>query len=93
MPTRFCPALDLLRSSINRELGSARASVLTPERVARLHDAGFADPGRAPNYWKRYAVDQVDDAGIARELLTVLHDVYGYSGLPTLKVKTEKGRP
>lgn len=68
----------------------ALASVLTPERVARLHAAGFADPGRAPNYWKRYPLDQFDNAAIAHELLGVLHDVYGYNGLPTLKVKTEE---
>jgi hypothetical protein len=51
--------------------------------------AGFADPGRAPNYWKSYPADQFDDAAIARELLTILHEVYGYAGLPKLKVKTE----
>lgn len=68
----------------------ALTSVLTPERVARLHSIGFTDPGRAPNYWKKYPADQFDDATIARELLTVLHDVYGYNGKPTLKVKTEE---
>jgi hypothetical protein len=67
----------------------ALAAVLTPERVARLHAAGFADPGRAPNYWKSYPADQFDDAAIARELLTIVHEVYGYTGLPKLKVKTE----
>jgi hypothetical protein len=67
----------------------ALASVLTPERVARLHAAGFADPGRAPNYWKTYPLDQIDDAGIAHEVLTILHDVYGYNGQPALKVKTD----
>jgi hypothetical protein len=40
----------------------ALASVLTPDRIARLHAAGFADPGRAPNYWKIYPADQIDDA-------------------------------
>lgn len=68
----------------------ALASVLTPDRVARLHSAGFADPGRAPNYWKDYPTDKFDDTALARELITILHDVYGYSGLPTLKVKTEE---
>jgi hypothetical protein len=67
------------------------ASVLTPERVARLHAAGFADPGRAPNYWKTYPVDEFDDTAIARELLTILHDVYGYNGSPKLTIATEKG--
>ena len=64
--------------------------MLTADRVARLHTAGFADPGRAPNYWKLYPLDQSDDATIAREVLAVLHDVYGYTGLPALKVKTEE---
>ena len=70
----------------------ALTSVLTPERVARLHAAGFADPGRAPNYWKNYPLDQFDDSAIARELLTLLHDVYGYEGSPALRIKTEKKR-
>ena len=68
----------------------ALASVLTPERVARLHAVGFADPGRALNYWKRYPDDQLDSAAIAHEVLGILHDVYGYNGLPKLKVKTEE---
>jgi hypothetical protein len=65
--------------------------VLTPERVTRLHTAGYSDPGRAPNYSKTYALDQFDDAAIARELLTILYDVYGYVGAPKLKIDTEKG--
>ena len=68
----------------------ALAAVLTPERVARLHAAGFTDPGRAPNYWKLYPADQFTDAAIAGELLTILHDVYGYDGSWKLQVKTEK---
>ena len=67
----------------------ALASVLTPERVARLHAAGFADPGRAPNYSKTYPLDAADSA-IAHEMLSVLHDVYGYNGAPKLAVTTEK---
>jgi len=67
------------------------AAVLTPERLARLHAAGYADPGRAPNYSKAYPLDGPDDANIARELLAILHDVYGYTGSPKLSVKTEKG--
>ncbi len=70
----------------------ALASILTGERIARLHAAGFADPGRAPNYWKIYPLDQFDDAAVARELLTILYDVYGYNGSPKLAFKTEKGR-
>jgi type III secretion system-like peptide-binding chaperone len=70
----------------------ALRSILTPERVARLHAAGFIDPGRAPNYWKSYSLDQMDDQAIAGELLTILHDVYGYTGLPKIQVITERTR-
>lgn len=71
------------------ESWEALASILTPERITRLHEAGFADPGRAPNYWKKYAVEGTSDACIAREILSILHDVYGYNGMPKLKVITE----
>jgi hypothetical protein len=84
-PTIYCEAQSA-------ESWEALTSILTPERIARLHDAGFADPGRAPNYWKNYPIDQTDDATIAKELLAVLHDVYGYNGLPKLKVMTEEAR-
>jgi hypothetical protein len=70
----------------------ALRSILSPERVAQLHAAGFTDPGRAPNYWKNYLPDQADDQTIGRELLTILHDVYGYTGLPKLQVITERTR-
>jgi hypothetical protein len=69
----------------------ALAAVLTAERVARLHAAGYADPGRAPNYSKTYLADSTSDAALAAELLTVLHDVYGYYGASGLKVLTEEG--
>ena len=69
----------------------ALAAVLTPERIGRLHAAGYADPGRAPNYSKTYLATQIDDAALAREVLTVLHDVYGYYGASVLKVTTEEG--
>jgi hypothetical protein len=68
----------------------ALESVLTPERVARLHAAGFADPGRAPNYWREYPLDKFDDATIAHQALTILYEVYGYNGEPKLKYKTEE---
>ena len=58
----------------------------------RLHDAGYADPGRAPNYWKSYPFDKFSDTAIASELLTILHDVYGYAGATKLKILTEAGR-
>jgi hypothetical protein len=81
-PTFYCEAQSA-------ESWEALASVLTPDRITRLHNAGFADPGRAPNYWKDYPADKFDDATLARELLGILHDVYGYNGLPKLKVITE----
>ncbi len=71
------------------ESWSALASILTPERVEMLHKAGYADPGRAPNYWKNYPLDKYSDAALAREILTLLHDVYGYAGMPALKISTE----
>lgn len=67
------------------------ARILTPDRVARLRAAGFADPGRAPNYWKTYPADTFTDAAIADELATILFDVYGYNGSPSLKIISEKG--
>lgn len=66
------------------------AAVLTPERIARLHAQGFADPGRAPNYSKIYMADKTGDAALASEILTVLHDVYGYYGASKLTVTTEE---
>ncbi|MGH6797043.1 MAG: TY-Chap domain-containing protein [Roseiarcus sp.] len=66
------------------------AAVLTPDRVARLHAAGFADPGREPTYLKSYPLDGSDDATIAHELIAILHDVYGYGGAQKLQVLTEK---
>jgi hypothetical protein len=66
--------------------------ILTSDRVARLHAAGFSDPGRAPNYSKTYPVETFDDAAVADELLTILYDVYGYAGVPTLQFTSEKGR-
>ncbi len=68
----------------------AIAAVLTPERIARLHSAGFADPGRAPNYSKTYPADKTSDTDLASEVLTLLHEVYGYYGASKLSVKTEE---
>lgn len=68
------------------------ARILTPTRIAQLHAAGFADPGRAPNYSKTYLLDTFSDNAIADELLTILYDVYGYNGIPNLVFKSEKGQ-
>jgi len=67
----------------------ALSTILTDERVSRLRAAGYADPGRAPNYWKSYPLDKFSDAAIATELLTILHEVYGYTGATKLKILTE----
>ncbi|RAI44052.1 hypothetical protein CH341_11215 [Rhodoplanes roseus] len=67
----------------------ALAAVLTPQRIERLHRAGFADPGRAPNYSRSYAPESFTDAVVAREILTILFDVYGYTGVPKLDIHTE----
>jgi hypothetical protein len=73
------------------DVQEAIQSILTPERIARLHAAGFADPGRAPNYWRTYPLGEITDSGLASELLTILHDVYGYRGKPKLRIVTEQG--
>lgn len=83
-------------AGINCEAQSAESwpvlsRILTPDRVARLHAAGYADPGRSPNYSKTYAVGELSDTAIADELLTILHEIYGYDGAPKLKFNSEKG--
>lgn len=87
MPETSPPALYCEAQSA--ETWPALKSVLTPEREARLHNVGYADPGRAPNYWKNYALDKFDDKAIAAELLTILFDVYGYKGAEKLKIITD----
>lgn len=67
----------------------ALTSILTPDRVGRLHQAGFTDPGRSPNFSRRYPTSAFTDAAVAREILTILFDVYGYTGASRLEIKTE----
>lgn len=64
--------------------------VLTPRRIARLHAAGYADPG--VEYSKEYAAGEKGDS-IAAELLTLLHDVYGYDGRKSLTLVIETPSP
>jgi len=90
MPETPSPALYCEAQSA--ESWAPLATILTPDRVSRLHNAGYADPGRAPNYWKSYPFDKFNDTSIADELLTILHDVYGYAGVTRLKILTEAGR-
>lgn len=79
----------ILCEAQSAESWPALAAILTAERRARLREAGYAEPGRRPNYWRLYPLAGFSDAEIARELLTLLHDVYGYTGTVTLKVSTE----
>jgi hypothetical protein len=68
----------------------ALSALLTPERIALLHQAGFEDPGYAPNYARRYPFDAFDDGTLAAAVLTLLHDVYGYTGAEALEISTEQ---
>jgi len=68
----------------------ALAAVLTPEHVTRLHELGFTNPGRAPNYWQVYDADKSSNETVARNVLAVLFEVYGYRGLPALEVLDER---
>ncbi|ABD07866.1 conserved hypothetical protein [Rhodopseudomonas palustris HaA2] len=70
------------------ESWAALSAVLTPDRTARLTAAGYAEPGRAPNYSKSYPMT-LSDAAIAHEILSLLHDVYGYTGATKLTIMTE----
>lgn len=83
------PPVAIYCEAQSAESWAALTTVLTPERIARLHNAGYADPGRAPNYSKSYALDKYKDAAIASEILTILHEAYGYTGATKLKTTTE----
>lgn len=83
------PPVAIYCEAQSAESWAALTTVLTPERVARLHKAGYTDPGRAPNYSKSYAFDKYKDADIANEILTLLHESYGYTGATKLKITTE----
>lgn len=67
----------------------ALSSVLTADRVAKLKRAGYSDPGRAPNYSRNYPFSAFTDAKVAGEILTLLHEVYGYNGAQELRISTE----
>lgn len=82
LPAIYCEAQS-------EESWPALAAVLTPERVSRLRRMGYAAPGHAPNYWKNYPLEKFTDAAIASEILTILHDIYGYVGAMKLKIETE----
>ena len=81
-PTIYCEAQSA-------ESWPALASILTAERVSLPRGAGYADPGRGPNYSKTYPLDKFSDTAIATELLTILYEVYGYTGAMKLEISTE----
>jgi hypothetical protein len=83
------PSSAIYCEAQSAESWPALAAILTSERVARLKSAGYAEPGRAPNYSKSYPAGAFSDAAIARELLTILYEVYGYKGAGRLKISTE----
>jgi hypothetical protein len=82
-PAMYCEAQS-------EESWPALSAILTRERVSLLHKAGYVDPGRAPNYSKSYPLSSYDDDALAREILTLLYEVYGYSGATKLKIMTEE---
>lgn len=83
------PPVALYCEAQSAESWAALSAVLKPDRIARLAAAGYAEPGRAPNYSKSYPLTMSDSA-IAGEILTLLHEVYGYTGATKLKIKTEE---
>jgi hypothetical protein len=87
MPETPPPALYCEAQSA--ESWPALAAIVTPDRVEKLHKAGYADPGRAPNYWKLYSFDKATDTVIASEILTILHEVYGYTGAQEIKIEAK----
>ncbi|MFC0242510.1 hypothetical protein [Rhodopseudomonas telluris] len=82
------PPVALYCEAQSAERWPALTAVLTPDKIARLTTAGYAEPGRAPNYSKSYPLTLADGA-IATEILTLLHSVYGYTGSTRLKIRTE----
>lgn len=80
---------ELYCEAQSAESWPALTSVLTPERVSVLHNAGFADPGRAPNYSKTYSFEKFSDIKIATEILSLLYTAYGYTGATALDITTE----
>lgn len=75
---------------------SWRRSIVALTAVLCVSTSGLADSSKAPSqsrdYWKQYLLDRADDQTIAKKLLTILHDVNGYTGLPKLQIITERTR-
>ena len=72
-------------------VGAPIERILTPDRIAKLREAGFSPPGKAMNYWRFYPQAEYTKAAVAQALLDVLKDAYGYYGAPKMNVETEQG--
>ncbi len=70
-------------------VGKPIERILTPERKAKLIAAGFAPPGKTMNYSRFYPADEYDMPALAKVLLGILKDVYGYQGEPPMDLTTE----
>ena len=70
-------------------VGKPVERILTPERKAKLLAAGFAPPGKTMNYSRFYPAGQYDMAALAKTLLGILKDAYGYRGAPPMRLTTE----
>ena len=71
-------------------VGKPIERILTPERKAKLLAAGFAPPGKTMNYSRFYPAGQYDMPILAKTLLGILKEVYGYQGAPPMRLTTEK---
>lgn len=72
-------------------VGLPLARILTPARKAKLLAAGFEPPGQSMNYARMYPFREYDPRAMARALLAVLREGYGYQGAPALMLATEAG--
>jgi hypothetical protein len=73
------------------EANDAIAGLFTPGRIAILHMAGFEDPGRVENYSRLFPFRDFQNADLAKLLLVILRDVYGYDGSDLLQAHDELG--
>ncbi|BDA83039.1 hypothetical protein Sa4125_05810 [Aureimonas sp. SA4125] len=74
----------------SEESWPALIALLTPDRIARLHAAGYANPGYSANYSRSYPSNTFDDNQVAAAILTVLHESYNYTGVPELEIATDQ---
>lgn len=69
----------------------AAGTKLWPPAGRQLSKCKRADNMRRVVLQRPGPFDEFDAAALARELLALLYDVYGYKGSPKLAVATEKG--